>query len=568
MAWEHLTDYLKGSLNSLGRALNIHLNNNLNGGRNVEDPATFERWKAELAASISIRQMDSSALVSLGRRGFHNEFRFWVRLIVLIYTVLIIISALLSSPKAWAHILNAKDFSEEDYNELLIDCFGTVNPSHIQAPFFGSSVNLTPLRLTDNQIQDLTKILYLIAHRHPHFEFIPIFPAIAAIFISYYPDRLVFPLLEVFIKTGNSGSSSNSEMKEWPFFPQNRRESLIFSRIFDDLLLKFVPNVSRHILKIQGREPQFNPRWNRLLSEFFIGILPNSYIFKIFDAYLIEGYKVPIRFALAHVALQQENLLKCQTGAEFKDCLINCFTKPSMENVAGSSGTTGSGFPPYSFKVLQKTAYSLKFSRNILVRFKNRHRKLSLEDFEDGDRALMLHKPLPKLSRTSQFLNDQDWANIWQWIPARFRILDLELLFVSSEHGYRLGTLFEKATDSEPLILAIETTDGNIFGAYLSKSLKNRTSRKLFGTGESFIVNLRPAAQSYSWNEACDNQQFIYADENFLAIGCSSGKFGIWIDRDLNQVVSSPCDTFRNPSFIENESGWSDIYCIELYRFK
>ena len=61
MAWEHLTDYLKGSLNSLGRALNIHLNNNLNGGRNVEDPATFERWKAELAASISIRQMDSSA---------------------------------------------------------------------------------------------------------------------------------------------------------------------------------------------------------------------------------------------------------------------------------------------------------------------------------------------------------------------------------------------------------------------------------------------------------------------------------------------------------------------------
>jgi hypothetical protein len=456
--------------------------------------------------------------------------------------------------------------TEHEYDELLIECFGTTSPTHIQAPFFGSSVVLTPLRLNEIQIQDLTKLLYLIAHRHPQFEFIPIFPAIAAIFISFYPDRVVFSLLEVIIKTGNS----SLEMKEWPFFPQNRRESLIFSKIFDDLLIKFVPNVSRHILKLQSREPEFNPRWNRLLSEFFIGILPNSYIYKIFDAYLIEGYKVPLRFALAHIALQQENLLKCQTAAEFQDCLMNCFSRPADNiNMYGSNGSTGiAHYGPYPFKVLQKTAYSLKFSRNILARFKNRHRKLSLEDFEDGERAIMLQKPIPKLSRTSSFLTDQDWANIWSWVPARFRILDLELVFVSSEHGYRLGTLFEKSFDSEPLLLVIETTDGNIFGAYLSKSLRNRSSRKFFGTGETFIFNLRPTAQVYSWNETYENQQFIYADENFLAIGCSSGKFGIWIDRDLNQVVSSPCETFRNPSFIENETGWSDIYCLEAYRFK
>lgn len=79
MVWNHLTDYLKGSLNSLGRALNIH-NTGGNGGsgRISEDPAAFEKWKAELAAAISIRQLDNSALVSLGRRGFHSEFRFWV----------------------------------------------------------------------------------------------------------------------------------------------------------------------------------------------------------------------------------------------------------------------------------------------------------------------------------------------------------------------------------------------------------------------------------------------------------------------------------------------------------
>lgn len=73
MVWNHLTDYLKGSINSLGRAFNIHGN-----GRSSEDPVAFERWKAELAAAIVTRQMDPSALVSLGRRGFNSEFRYWV----------------------------------------------------------------------------------------------------------------------------------------------------------------------------------------------------------------------------------------------------------------------------------------------------------------------------------------------------------------------------------------------------------------------------------------------------------------------------------------------------------
>lgn len=82
MVWNHFTDYLKGSLNSLGRALNIH--NSGNTGRHLEDPAAFEKWKAELAAAISIRQMDNSALVTLGRRGFNSEFRFWVLTFVLL----------------------------------------------------------------------------------------------------------------------------------------------------------------------------------------------------------------------------------------------------------------------------------------------------------------------------------------------------------------------------------------------------------------------------------------------------------------------------------------------------
>lgn len=441
---------------------------------------------------------------------------------------------------------------DSEYDELLIQVFGTTNPTYIQTPFFGSSsTDFSCLNLSEGQMIDMTKVLYLIAHNYPHLEFIPIFPSIAAILFTLYPSRVVLSLLEALIRAG----SSHADSKDWPFFPQNRRENLLFGRIFEDLLLKHIPNVSRHVLKLQKDEPEFNPKWNRLLSEFFVGILPNSYIFKIFDAYIIEGYKTPLRFALAHIALLQQDLLQTKSGAEFSKVLFQVFDSSVHEGY-------------YSFKLLQKTAYSLKFSRNILIRFKNRHRKLSLEDFEDEDRAIILQRPLPKISRASSFLTDQDWANVWTWIPARFKILDLDLVFTSADHGHRLATLFERAEDNDPLLIFIETTDGNIFGSYLSKSLKNRSSRRFFGTGETFIFNLRPSPQSFPWQESFENYQFIYADENFLAIGCSGGKFGIWIDRDLNQVVSSPCDTFKNPSFIDHESGWSDIYCIEVYKFK
>ncbi len=420
----------------------------------------------------------------------------------------------------------------------------------MQAPSFGASIDLQALDLEEEQLVELGRILYCIGHRFPHLEFIPILPAIGALLLRVYDPAMTLSCLDAFVK----GVHGADEAKDWPFFPHSRRENLLFSRIFDDLLLKFVPNIHRHVSKLQKDEASFNPRWNRLLNDFFVGVMPVAYILRIFDSYVIEGYKVVIRYALAHVTLQQGLVLRARNADDYHRAM---FPNPVMNDHF------------YPFKLLQKTAHSFKFSRNVLMRIKNRHRKLSLEDFEEGDKAIIMQKALPKLlNRPSSFVTDAEWSAIWSWIPARFKILDLEMVFTSAEHGHRLATLFDRVSDAEPLLLLVETTDGNIFGAYLSKSLRNRSSRKFFGTGETFPFILRPAPVNFPWHEEYENHQFIYADDNFLAVGCSAGKFGIWIEKDLNQVVSSPCDTFKNNSFIEHESGWSDIYCIEVYRFK
>lgn len=71
--WNQITDYLKAPLNTIGRVFNPHST------RSIEERNQFEAWKAELAAALSTRTVDSSALVALGRRGFSPEFRFWVK---------------------------------------------------------------------------------------------------------------------------------------------------------------------------------------------------------------------------------------------------------------------------------------------------------------------------------------------------------------------------------------------------------------------------------------------------------------------------------------------------------
>lgn len=71
--WQQITSYFKVPLNTLSRALNPQL------GRNIEERNQLERLKEELNAALSIRIVDNSAIIAVGRRGFIPEFRFWVR---------------------------------------------------------------------------------------------------------------------------------------------------------------------------------------------------------------------------------------------------------------------------------------------------------------------------------------------------------------------------------------------------------------------------------------------------------------------------------------------------------
>jgi hypothetical protein len=51
--------------------------------------------------------------------------------------------------------------------------------------------------------------------------------------------------------------------------------------------------------------------------------------------------------------------------------------------------------------------------------------------------------------------------------------------------------------EETPILLVIEDTSGNVFGALLSSVI--RPSDTFYGTGQSFLFNLRPEFKVWRW---------------------------------------------------------------------
>lgn len=84
------------------------------------------------------------------------------------------------------------------------------------------------------------------------------------------------------------------------------------------------------------------------------------------------------------------------------------------------------------------------------------------------------------------------------------------------------------------------------------------------GTGETFLFQLRPQVQSFHWTG--ENNFFYRVDNECLIIGSSMGKFGLWIDRDINKGRSQVCATFDNAPLATEED--FTVKTLECWTFE
>jgi TLD len=201
------------------------------------------------------------------------------------------------------------------------------------------------------------------------------------------------------------------------------------------------------------------------------------------------------------------------------------------------------------------------------------------------------------------------------------------MLYSMTRDGASLDLLLNKVQDAETTILAIETLDGEVFGAFCTQAWKR--SHDYFGSGQSFLwrkntqtttpgganpseVDAQPSSRqrvqvfSFAYNnyniQLLTQQNLIvggsggiseYATEYVLkrshdttmmdssstSIHSTSSShnntnrmsddygFGLWVGHDLLQGSSSPCSTFCSPSLSVAHADGSafEIVNIEIW---
>ena len=133
--------------------------------------------------------------------------------------------------------------------------------------------------------------------------------------------------------------------------------------------------------------------------------------------------------------------------------------------------------------------------------------RLSVLDFESF---------LPELIGPTEVLTDEYRKQLAKFLPARVEGYPWSLVFSTSQNGFSLASLYRKMVGIEsPILVVIEDTQGNVFGAITSCEI--RPSETFYGTGESCLFALCPKLVVYPWSG--DNSYFIQGNAESLAFG-------------------------------------------------
>uniref|UniRef100_A0A1B6DNH2 Oxidation resistance protein 1 n=1 Tax=Clastoptera arizonana TaxID=38151 RepID=A0A1B6DNH2_9HEMI len=164
--------------------------------------------------------------------------------------------------------------------------------------------------------------------------------------------------------------------------------------------------------------------------------------------------------------------------------------------------------------------------------------------------SLDLELCIPDLVGVTEILSEDHRKQLCRHLPARAEGYVWTLVFSTSQHGFSLNSMYRKMTRIEsPILMVIQDTDSNVFGALTSCSLK--VSDHFYGTGESLLFTFNPDIHVYNWTG--DNMYFIKGNNESLSIGAGDGKFGLWLDGDLYQGRTESCNTYGNEPLSPNQ---------------
>ncbi|XP_046967328.1 oxidation resistance protein 1 isoform X5 [Vanessa cardui] len=294
----------------------------------------------------------------------------------------------------------------------------------------------------------------------------------------------------------------------------------------------------------------------RMKPEYWFGIPRN----RVDDLFKFLTHWVPERYGpLRDVAAHGYELIDSDTEWDDDDA------KPGQKERSGSTGDV-SDITRESWEVLSMSD------------------ELRRALYSSGASVDMEFSP-PDLIGTSEIFTMEHREKLCSVLPARAQGYMWSLAFSTSQHGFSLASMYRKMqrVDS-PVLLVIQDTDNNVFGALTSCAF--RPSEHFYGTGESLLFSFQRVEERRRsqpspddaqkddkeeikddkddetelvktkfkyWGWTGDNMYFIRGSNDNISIGAGDGKFGLWLDGDLYLGRTQRCTTYGNEPLTTRE---------------
>ncbi|XP_053722749.1 TBC1 domain family member 24 [Synchiropus splendidus] len=264
---------------------------------------------------------------------------------------------------------------------------------------------------------------------------------------------------------------------------------------FGDLANKYCTSAHKLIVATAKDVLEVYSDW----QHWVLGHLPFSHVVRVLDVYLVEGYKILYRVALALLRFYRKHKAGAQGTQATPQVQESDVVKADIETFI--KGIAATVTPE---KLLEK-AFSIRlFSRKEITLLQLTNEKsLQQKGITVRQKRMNMQLAVNADTFSSEIVSAKEMRDIWSWIPERFALCQPELLFTTSTHGCSLNRFYSHCEENEPTLLLIRTTGGEVCGAFLSTMWEERkrggNKLSFFGTGECFVFKMKPEMERYEW---------------------------------------------------------------------
>ncbi|XP_013986365.1 TBC1 domain family member 24 [Salmo salar] len=420
------------------------------------DPESSERYQR-------ILKSDHQELKTMGRSGF------WA----MPHTL---------RAKAYYHIIhgiNCRSIKpdRDRYQDVAKKLFGEQKMSTHPFPEYMDDGVIPRYCLNEAGLNSVKKVLLCIGKHFPDINFCPILPALVALLLHFSEDEA-----ECFHSICRLIAYNDPNKR---YIDQTFLTYRASCMTFGDLANRYCRGIRKLIASSHQNLFEFYSDW----IMWIFADLPFTYAIRVLDVYLLEGYKVLYRVALALLSLYKVSVSSRVAYVEdFRRDM-----KSFVENVARHCTVEKLLERAFIIQLATRRELNLLFNANkdsLMQKGISIHQKRQSCQVVDFD------------SFSSSVVTGTEMRIVWAWIPERFALFNPKRLFSTNEHGRSLASFYSRVEGHEPAILLLKTVDEEVCGAFLSTDLIQRKKYDseepaYFGTGESFVFTLRPGMERY-----------------------------------------------------------------------